>query len=427
MRSQLNRYISKARKLFSGTTTLKRLPGDIARQSGSIIVMAALALPVVAGLAGLAVDMGRAYAAQRELKNAASAAAMAGAGCLYGSCASQTALQTSPYAAPYWLAAEAQALLAIKNNTVMGTKLNDGVITSGYYDTSSKTMTLHTALSASFIPGSTQVPAVQVNISKAAGHNGGAINTLFMQVLPGAPKTISVSADGTFGFDAPSSGGTPAIPTAGVVTSSSSPSSPRTVMPGTLFPVAISKCMYDTYWNSGSGDDNGDGVRDGPGPKNDPRTGMPYVFEIGSSYHYTPCASGQWTSFATDANDVPTIRGLIANGNPTALSIGNNTWIEPGTKNTLYSSVESCSMNGDKSCEYAVLPVVADSAINTRGNTHILGFACVHIDSAVGGSVTDIQVEMVAPTNPRCVVAHSAQSSSLPCYGATGGTARALQ
>ena len=59
------------------------------------------------------------------------------------------------------------------------------------------------------------------------------------------------------------------------------------------------------------------------------------TFRIGSAYHDP--TGGQWTSFLADANNVPTIRDLIDNGNPSELKIGDQIWIEPGTKTTLYS------------------------------------------------------------------------------------------
>ena len=86
---------------------------------------------------------------------------------------------------------------------------------------------------------------------------------------------------------------------------------PRPSCPTETFPTAINNCMYDVFWDPTTNQ-----------PKIDPSTGQPYIFRIGSSYHYPNCDSGQWTSMFTDANDVPTVRDLIANGNPTAVSIG---------------------------------------------------------------------------------------------------------
>ena len=75
------------------------------------------------------------------------------------------------------------------------------------------------------------------------------------------------------------------------------------------------------------------------GPRSTPPPAIPYIFRIGSSYHYGTCESGQWTSLLVDANDVPSVRGLIENGNPTQLSIGTEIWIQPGTKTSLYNDV----------------------------------------------------------------------------------------
>ena len=116
---------------------------------------------------------------------------------------------------------------------------------------------------------------------------------------------------------------------------------PSKVAPGALLPVAITKCLYDNYWDSALKQ-----------PKLDPLTGQPYEFKLTSSYHTGPCEAGQWTSLLTDRNDVPTIRGLIANGNPDPIGIGDEIWIEPGTKTALYADVPVG--------EDVLLPIVAD-------------------------------------------------------------------
>ena len=75
---------------------------------------------------------------------------------------------------------------------------------------------------------------------------------------------------------------------------------------------------------------------------------------------------------------MPTVRDLIANGNPTALSIGQTIWIQPGTKNSLYNDVIVPSV--------ALLPVVQDVSSSTHALTPIMGFGPFHIIASVGGS-----------------------------------------
>jgi hypothetical protein len=129
---------------------------------------------------------------------------------------------------------------------------------------------------------------------------------------------------------------------------------------GGAFPMAVPKTLVDQYWNR------------------EP----PVSFRIGSSYHDPE--GGQWTSFLTDANDVPTIRSLINTGNPTPLNIGDQIWIEPGTKTTLYD--DAASMVGHT----VILPVV-NTDISTHAYTPILGFASFVIEAAEGGSGKYIQ------------------------------------
>ena len=93
---------------------------------------------------------------------------------------------------------------------------------------------------------------------------------------------------------------------------------------------------------------------------------------------------GQWTSFLIGANDVPTIRELMASGNPSNLSVGDNIWIEPGIKTTLYDEAAS------KVGQTVIVPVVSTD-FSTHAYTPILGFASFVIDAAEGGSDKYIQ------------------------------------
>ncbi len=90
----------------------------------------------------------------------------------------------------------------------------------------------------------------------------------------------------------------------------------------------------------------------------------------------------------TDANDVPTVRDLIANGNPTAVSIGDSIWIQPGTKNSLYNDVIVPST--------ALLPVVQDVSSSTHAKAMVLGFGPFMITASVGGSSKYIEGHFVA-------------------------------
>ena len=152
--------------------------------------------------------------------------------------------------------------------------------------------------------------------------------------------------------------------------------------------------MYDNFWDSNTGRPKTATTAHPPGFDLPQTVGQPYVFKITSSYHTGPCEAGQWTSLDIDSNNVPTIRNIITNGNQGKISIGDSIWIQPGTKTTLYSSVNNCSASGDKSCEYVMAPVVA--RIDTHAYNPVLAFACLHIILAKGASEKYIQVEMSA-------------------------------
>jgi hypothetical protein len=200
------------------------------------------------------------------------------------------------------------------------------------------------------------LPAVQVTVSRAPGSNGGSLQTYFAGLI--GTSTIDVSATAVA-----------AIATPGVA------------KPGALFPVAITQCMLGIYWNSTTNQ-----------PTIDPSTGQPYDVKIGSSYHTGTCYYGQWTTFDTVANDTPTVINLINNGNPTTLSIGSNTWIDTGTKNSIYKAVPTPIQ--------VLLPIVAD--VSAGSNQPIIAFAPFEIDKSVNGSNPYLEGHFITnylPTN----------------------------
>src|SRR6185312_10046237 len=91
-----------------------------------------------------------------------------------------------------------------------------------------------------------------------------------------------------------------------------------------------------------------------------------------TALHPFHAGSGQ----ARRASHRSTVANLIANGNPTSLSIGDNTWIEPGTKTAIYGAVTVPSQ--------VLLPVVVD--LSTHSAVPIVAFAPFQIDDSQGGS-----------------------------------------
>ncbi|MFP3563333.1 TadG family pilus assembly protein [Paraburkholderia sp. SIMBA_030] len=307
-------------------------------------------------VAAFSIDIGHGVLARSELQSAADAAALAGAGAL---------LPGSP--GPNWSLAQTNAAKAVSLNSSDSVTLTSASVQSGFWNLTGSPAGMQ---ASTISPGTYDNPAVKVTVSRAAGLNNGPVRFFF------APL---------FGVD---NGAVTATAVAVV-------SAPGYVAAGGLFPVAIGKCIFDQYWNAQTGS-----------PKLDPSTGQAYTFQFGNGSLYGGCAAGQWTSFQLNTNDVPSVRGLIDNKNPTALGIGDSIWIQNGVKTTIYSSVPS---NVD-----VLIPVV--QTVPTSGSSStapIVGFAAFHIDSGNGGNGKYIQGHLTAGVK----IATSTGKSG-PYYGA---------
>jgi hypothetical protein len=112
----------------------------------------------------------------------------------------------------------------------------------------------------------------------------------------------------------------------------------------------------------------------------------PESFRIGPCYHDP--TGGEWTSFLVDANDVLRIRDLIDSGNPGPLKVGDQIWIQSGTKTTVCS--EAATRIGD----IVMLPIVPDDFL-THDHNPILAFVPFKIEAACGGDDKYIQGHFV--------------------------------
>lgn len=323
---------------------MKKITGSLpAKQKGAIAVLVAVTLPVLVGAAALAVDLAYLHLVRNELQNDADAAALAGARALY---------KNSPSTLD-WAGAADTARSAIALNRAAGHALADGQVQTGYWDTHQTTTGLQ---GLPMTPGVNDAPAVQVSLGKTDGQNQGPARTFLANIWGILSVPVRVSA------------------VAGVT-------SPGSVNPGGLFPMAISQCMYQKFWNTQPA-----------GPRIDPATGLPYVFKIGSLYHYDNCESGEWSSLNVKAPGATTVEDMIQTGNPIELSMGDEAWVQSGVKNSLYTDVKHCSAAGNKTCEYVVVPTLSQVLSGTSSS--IVGFACLHVLDAVGGSNKYILVEM---------------------------------
>ena len=314
-------------------------------QKGSVSVLVALTLPVLVGAGALAVDLAYLHVVRNELQNDADAAALAGARKLY----------TQGASALNWSAAAATASSAIALNRAAGHALGDGQVQTGYWDT---TQTATGLQGLPMTPGANDAPAVQVSLSKSAGQNLGPVRTFFAQIWGVLAKPVSVTA------------------VAGV-------SSPGSIQPGGLFPFAISKCMYDKFWNMSA---------QPAAPRVDPVTGLVPAFMIGSLYKYDNCESGEWTSLDTQASGANSIEQMIEEGNPISMSVGDGAWMQSGVKTSLYTDVKNCSAAGNRQCEFVVVPTLAQVVSGT--SAPIVGFACLQLLDAVGGNQKYILAKM---------------------------------
>ncbi|WP_291931933.1 TadG family pilus assembly protein [Limnohabitans sp.] len=314
-------------------------------QKGAVSVLVALTLPVLVGAGALAVDLAYLHVVRNELQNDADAAALAGARKLY----------TQGASALNWSGAASTASNAIALNRAAGHALADGQIQTGYWDT---TQTATGLQGLPMTPGANDAPAVQVSLGKSDGQNQGPVRTFLASIWGVFSKPVRVTA------------------VAGV-------SSPGTILPGGLFPFGISKCMYDKFWNMNA---------QPAAPRVDPLTGLVPEFKIGSIYHYDNCESGEWTSLDTQASGANTIEKLIEEGNPISMSVGDAAWMQTGVKTSLYTDVKKCSAAGNRKCEFVVVPTLQQVVSGT--SAPIVGFACLQLLDAVGGSGKYILAKM---------------------------------
>ena len=323
-------------------------------QRGAVTLLVALMIPVFLGIAALVIDVAYLQFVRNELQNDADAAALAGA----------KQLRSTTSATPLWSSAETAAFTAISLNSADGKKLSTGTVQSGYWNPTQVNAVLQLL---PITPTVNDVPAVQVTLRKGNGENDGEVSTFFARLwnMVSTPVTVTAVAGTT---------------------------SPGTIEPGGLFPLVASQCVYDTYWNSKATP---------PGPTLDPATGKPFalVLKAYDDKPKDPCKTFQWSSLLTDKNDVTTFRKLVEERNPVSLSIGQKIWIEPGSKTTLYDTVDDCSAANDKSCEYVTLPMV--STIAGHSDQPISSFACARIvDASKKDKTITIQLSTQCPQPP---------------------------
>jgi Flp pilus assembly protein TadG len=378
------------------------------QQQGVVAIQVALFLVVLLGFAALAIDVGRALVVRNELQNAADAAALAGVSQLTGIVAAPGTVIPSGTWNSADTAAQSTAGTAVTGNSANGVPLVTAQqVQVGYWNVTGTPAGLQ---STTITPGQYDFPAVQVTVSlstdgKGKPVNGGPLSLLLAPVLGITSMPISATA------------------TAAVATPGS------TASPNNLFPLAISQCLYSQFWNS----TNSTPVLSPTSGVNStysdyPQTaGQPYVFQIKSVYHTSSnssCQGGEWTPLSapkdnSDKNNQNIIQAITngtASGAPSA-SVGQQMWIENGTKSNLFGLTDACSdLDGNGACAYVMVPVVTD--VSPGSDQTVQAFACLHILKAPGnGNNADVYVQMESiSTMP------SSKQSKCSFTGSGGGT-----
>ncbi|MDE1981314.1 MAG: hypothetical protein KGI81_03145 [Betaproteobacteria bacterium] len=315
-------------------------------QRGAVALIVAASVVALLSIVALAVDIGHVMIVRNQAQNAADAAALHGASYLYSSGSSTPNFSAGGPAVT-------NATSAVSLN--MPITNNDSVsVVANYWKN------LYSA-------APTNEAAVRVSLSKQ-------VKLYFAPIFGMSNANVSATATAIV-------------------------QSPTTMGQGALnVPMAIGSCMFSQYWDS-----------ENNAPKVDPRTNQPYVFNIGSSYAYNSggegesnCTSGQWTPLSNSQdNSDSTIQHCFQDGNSTTLEANKDQiWLQNGDKNNLYDYVNNCSESGNRSCEYATVPVV--QTVNPGSEQKITAMACLHIISATGGSGKYVTAQMsngCTPTN----------------------------
>lgn len=323
-------------------------------QSGVIAAWVAVGIVVLIGMAALAIDIGRLTVVKSELQKAADAGALAGA---RGLCMGPPA--------PNWNLAQNMATNTAQENKAEANLITTCDVQVGYWDYSWSEATAPANLKPpGTVPTSQDVPAVKVTIRKAAGQNQGPLLMLFAPIL--GIKSHDVSAQAV---------------------ACAAPEPANSIDSGVGFPLATPISFVKALWD-----------------KNPPES-----FRIGSCYHDP--TGGEWTSFLIDANDVPTIDNLIDTGNPGPIRVGDEIWIQPGTKTSVY--YEAACRIGD----IVMLPIVPDDFLN-HDYSPVLAFVPFKIEDACGGDNKFIQGHFV----PGYQVPGGLGDSKTPYYGAMAAT-----
>lgn len=321
---------------------LKKLARLMPETSGAVAVITGIALVALCGAAALATDWGHLVSVKNELQIAADASALGGARAL----CTQIPESLSFVDIPNWSNGNTTADSTLRKNYADSTLLASADIQGGVWnlgwDWSTAPKNSSTG-AIQLLPQSTpiddtHIPAIRVKVDKDSGVNNGKVQFSLARVM--GIDDVSTSAQAVAAVFPRKGTGIKSVPAQ------------------SCLPFATPLTWVTQHWND------------------DP----PTSFRIGSTYHSED--GGEWTSFLIDANNVPTIRDLIVEGNPTPMTVlEDSIYIQPGTKSVLYSDL---SVDIGK---IGLLPIVADD-FATHEYSLLLGFVAFYLEDCGGSGNT---------------------------------------
>ena len=357
----------------------QRRTQSIRKQKGVGAIIFALLLLVLLGFAALAIDIGNLMLARAQAQTAADAAALAGAQCLYAQ-ANNASCNNAKATNPDWSDSQTEAVSFGPSNNVQGAaaQLQSSDVSTGYVDVTN----VAAGVSQSTVPVASGniVPAVQVTVHKDGSDSNGSVPVYLAQVLN--IKSLHTRATAT-----------------AVV------ASPGTAKIGALFPLVMSQCLYNSYWNSSTNSPKLATSTTDPQAANNgtpivQTVGQPYIFGIRASYQAANCNAGQWTSLSSANVQIgsSSVVGLMTSGNASPMSIGQPIYIETGLNSNAFHHVATCSQAAAGtagSCAWVTVAVVSN-VTGAQGSTlPIVAFGCLHILNETGsGSNAVITVQM---------------------------------
>lgn len=319
------------------------------KPKGAVSIIFSILLLILFGFAAIAVDIGYMAVAKSELQNAADAGARAGALRFY-----------EKGTGPNWANVQQRAEELAELNPSTGSPV---VLASapevGYWNLATGGQAIQSPIG--FSPTAQDLPAVKVTASRTGAGDGGPITTLFARTLniDSAPLTASAIA---------------------VV------SGPGYVDQRSLFPFAMSECLYLTHWNP---------IATPPGPFNSQAAFILTTSKtaLDENPELSRCENaellGTWTSLKHFKSGADAIKELIRKEvDSAAIAIGDSIPLLTGVEATVFGVIEDCLASSVFNCRFVTVPVVETAS---RDNQAVIAFACLEIISAQQGGRRPLQ------------------------------------